>query len=144
MSDISRRSVLIGGAGGLGAAAILRGTSAAAVEPLLTHTAQRAHFTTGTTLDQMATKVTASGYSRLYGGPGNPLVVHENLAKAKPGRDDTRTGVASFVQFTDVHIIDAQSPMRFEFLGNINGSAFRPHESMGTHGGAQLVSRVNS
>ncbi|HNN47826.1 MAG TPA: TIGR03767 family metallophosphoesterase, partial [Marmoricola sp.] len=144
MSDISRRSVLIGGVGGLGTAAILRGTSAAAVEPLLTVTAQRAHFTAGTTLDQMATKSAANGYARLIGGPGNPLAVHENLAKAKPGRDDTRVGLASFVQFTDMHIIDAQSPMRFEFLVGINESAYRPQENMGTHGGAQLVARVNS
>jgi len=144
MSDISRRSVLLGGVGGLGAAAILRGTSAAAVEPLLTLSAQRAHFTAGTTLEQMATKSAATGYARLIGGPGNPLAVHENLAKAKPGRDDTRTGLASFVQFTDVHIIDAQSPMRFEFLVGMNESACRPQESMGTHGGAQLVRRVNA
>lgn len=144
MSDLSRRSVLLGGVGGLGAAAVLKGTSAAAVETLLTQTAQRAHFTAGTTLDQMATKSAASGYAQLIGGPGNPLAVHENLAKGKTGRDDTRTGLASFVQFTDVHIIDAQSPMRFEFLGSMNESAFRPQESMGTHGGAQLVRRVNS
>ena len=66
-----------------------------------------------------------------------------DLAEPRPSRDDTRTGLASIVQFTDLHVVDAQSPVRFEWLSTVNGSAFRPQEPLGSHGGAQLVKRIN-
>ena len=50
---------------------------------------------------------------------------------------------ASFVQFTDLHLLDAQSPARVEFLHPFIGSAHRPHETLSTHGATALVKRVN-
>lgn len=134
----SRRSILLGGVAGLGSAAIA--TPAATAAPA--H--GRAVATAGTTLEQVAVKERAEGYSRLTAGEGYELVVREDLQAAKPGRDDTRTARASFVQVTDLHMIDAQSPVRFEWLHPVNGSAFRPQEALGSHGAASLVSRINA
>ena len=47
------------------------------------------------------------------------------------------------MQFTDLHMVDAQSPVRFEWLHDVTGSAFRPQEALGTQGAAQLVRRIN-
>lgn len=139
MVQFSRRSVLKGASGSLVAASL----AAAATDRQVAYAASRAVATKGTTLANVAMPTTTSGYSRLTAGPGWPLVVREDLETAKPRRDDTRAPRASVVQFTDLHMIDAQSPVRFEWLSTVNGSAFRPQESLGTHGGAQLVKRVN-
>ncbi|AKU18095.1 TIGR03767 family metallophosphoesterase [Luteipulveratus mongoliensis] len=145
MPPISRRSFLLAGAGALGAAALScgRGSSAYALDRALTLGAGRAVSSAGTTLEQAASPAGASGYRRLTAGPGYPLTVREDLATGKTGRDDRRTAKASIVQFTDLHVVDAQSPMRFEYLHQVAGSAFRPHEALGTQGAAQLVKRVN-
>lgn len=142
MTSIRRRTILLGGAAGIGSAALVRTDSAHA--QALRSTANRALFTRGTTLEQAAAPRSTSGYTRLTAGPGYALAVREELCPAKTGRDNTRTGKASIVQFTDLHMIDAQSPVRFEWLHDVTGSAFRPHEALGTQGGAQLVRRINS
>ncbi|MFD1047965.1 hypothetical protein ACFQ1S_21720, partial [Kibdelosporangium lantanae] len=59
------------------------------------------------------------------------------------GRDDRRTALTSFVQFTDLHLVDAQSPARVEYVHPFIGSAHRPHETLSTQGAAALVKRVN-
>ena len=138
MTDITRRSLLKGTSGSLAAAALV----GAAAEPNA-YAASRAVNIKGTTLEQAATPVSAGGYTRLTAGPAYPMTVRTELAAPKSGRDNTRQALASFVQFTDLHMIDAQSPVRFEFLTKVNGSAFRPQEALGTQGGAQLVKRVN-
>ncbi|WP_236796643.1 TIGR03767 family metallophosphoesterase [Amycolatopsis sp. GM8] len=107
----------------------------------------RAVRTTGTTLDTVATPVTTgtAAYTRLAAGPGWPLVVREELVAGKSGRDDRRTALTAFVQFTDLHITDAESPARFEYLHPfIGASAHRPHETLGPVATAALVKRVNS
>ncbi|TVT57859.1 TIGR03767 family metallophosphoesterase [Amycolatopsis rhizosphaerae] len=107
--------------------------------------AKRAVRTTGTTLASAAIPVTlGSAYTRLTAGPGWPLVVREDLVAGRAGRDDRRTGLASFVQFTDLHITDTESPARFEYLHDLIGSAHRPQETLGTAATAALVGRVNS
>jgi len=147
---IGRRPLLLGGlAGGLGAAVpgIIggagRGSAAYALDRALKLTASRAVSVAGTTLEQTASPAGASGYRRLTAGPGYALVVRDELASGKSGRDDRRTALASVVQFTDLHMVDAQSPVRFEFLHEITGSAFRPHEALGTQGAVSLVRRIN-
>lgn len=107
--------------------------------------ARRAVHPDGTTLRTAATGPPGPGYRRLRAGPGWPLVVRDELAAADPGRDDRRTPVSSFVQFTDLHLVDAQSPERFEYLHPLLGSgAFRPHEALGAVAASRLVQRVNS
>ncbi len=99
--------------------------------------------TAGTTLERAATPAGLSGYRRLTGGPGFPLQVRADLAQSDSRRDTTRVPLASVVQVTDLHIMDAQSPMRFEYLIDIDPVAFRPHEALGTQAAAQLVKRIN-
>ncbi|KGN34289.1 metallophosphoesterase [Knoellia sinensis KCTC 19936] len=145
MSSINRRSLLLAGAGGLGTIALScgQGTSAFARDRALRLGAQRAVSIAGTTLEQAASPAGASGYRRLQAGPGYPLTVRSDLAAGTGDRDDRRTPLASIVHFTDLHMVDAQSPLRFEFLHDVAPSAFRPQEALGTQGAAQLVKRVN-
>ncbi|QTS02242.1 TIGR03767 family metallophosphoesterase [Rhodococcus qingshengii] len=98
----------------------------------------------GTTLESVSTPVSSSGYTKLTAGPGWANIVRSELAEPKSGREDRRTALASLVQLTDVHIVDAQSPMRFEYVHQITGSAFRPQETLTAHGLISLVRRVNS
>ncbi|ANZ37740.1 hypothetical protein BBK82_18435 [Lentzea guizhouensis] len=101
--------------------------------------------TAGTTLETTATPVGASGYRRLTAGPGWPTVIRADLVAAKPNREARRQALASFVQFSDMHICDAQSPLRFEYLHPIMGSsAHRPQETLTAQGSTALVKRVNA
>jgi metallophosphoesterase (TIGR03767 family) len=74
----------------------------------------------GTTLDTTvlrSTTVRAGGYRLLVSGPGEPHLVRTDLgAAAASTRAKRRVGLASFVQLTDIHLVDAQSPARVEFL----------------------------
>ncbi|MFE9579968.1 TIGR03767 family metallophosphoesterase [Nocardia sp. NPDC006044] len=98
----------------------------------------------GTTLDAVATPLGDHGYQRLGPGPGWPTIIRSDLAEPLPSREDRRVPLASVVQLTDVHIIDAQSPARFEYLHPINGSAFRPQETLTVQGLIALVHRINA
>lgn len=78
------------------------------------------------------------GYRVLASGPGEPRLVRDELAKARPGREGRRRTLVNFVHLTDQHIIDVQSPTRVEYLDRYNdghcadmpfSSAHRPHEA---------------
>ncbi|WP_433265544.1 TIGR03767 family metallophosphoesterase [Actinosynnema sp. CS-041913] len=100
---------------------------------------------TGTTLDRAAMPVGATGYRRLAAGPGWPLVVRGDIAVPDAGRVDRRRALACFVQFTDMHMVDAQSPARFEYTHPLLGAgAFRAHETLAQHTSAALVRKVNA
>ncbi|MGW0601491.1 TIGR03767 family metallophosphoesterase [Streptomyces sp. NPDC002776] len=103
-----------------------------------------APYTRGTTLASVAAPRGTSGYRRLAGGRGWPRVVRGELAAPKSGRADRRTTLAAFVQLTDLHIIDAQHPMRLEFLRSTDVHAWRPQEALTVHGAVSLVERVNA
>ncbi|GAA1908260.1 TIGR03767 family metallophosphoesterase [Williamsia serinedens] len=130
---------------GIGAAAAYLGTKLspfAWAEPAVSRAASIA----GTTLDVVGVPA-ATGpkqYRKLVAGAGWPLIVRSELAAPKAGRDDRRVGLASVVQTTDIHIVDAESPVRAEFIHLQNGSAFRPHEKLGPHGAITLVERINA
>jgi metallophosphoesterase (TIGR03767 family) len=143
VAHVTRRSVLLTGAGGLALLAFGAASPARATDRVLALGEARAHSIAGTTLEQSAHPVGPSGYRRLAAGPGFPLVAREELASAGIRRDQIREALASIVQITDLHIMDAQSPMRFEYLIDIDPIAFRPHEAMGTQAAAQLVARIN-
>ncbi|MFJ6135078.1 TIGR03767 family metallophosphoesterase [Kitasatospora sp. NPDC092286] len=121
-----------------------RFASAVERDRALAATAARAVQVKGTTLDQVATPVGSAAYKRLTAGPGRPLVVRGDVAAPGAGRDDRRTGLASFVQFTDLHLVDTESPVRFEYLARFNDSAHRPQETLNARGVSALVERVNS
>ncbi|MBC2900986.1 TIGR03767 family metallophosphoesterase [Streptomyces cupreus] len=103
-----------------------------------------APYTRGTTLASVSAPRGTSGFRRLVRGPGWERVVRSELAAAKSGRADRRTTLAAFVQLTDMHIIDAQHPMRLEFLRSTDVHAWRPHEALTVHGAVSLVERVNA
>lgn len=144
MDPMNRRGFLSVFASGLAAVTLYGPASAARSEKALTESGKRAFTGAGTTLETVATPVGSAGYRELTAGPGWPLVVRDELTGAIGGRDERRTGLASFVQFTDLHLTDAQSPMRFEYLHPITGSAHRPHETLTIQGCASLIRRVNS
>ena len=94
----------------------------------------------------------AGGYSRLVAGPGEPHVVREDLGtKAQAGRAGRRTSLVSFAQLTDIHLVDAQSPARVEYLDRYNdgptsslvfAAAYRPHEMLTTQVADRIVAAV--
>lgn len=98
----------------------------------------------GTTLENVATPSGSGGYREVADGPGWKRVVRENLALAKSGREDRRGTLAAFVQFTDLHLVDVQHPLRYEYVRPQTGSAWRPQEALSVAGAVSLVERVNS
>ncbi|MFF0157666.1 TIGR03767 family metallophosphoesterase [Streptomyces sp. NPDC005263] len=103
-----------------------------------------APYTRGTTLASVAAPRTSSGYRRLGDGPGWSRKVRSELAAPKSGRTARRTALASFVQITDLHLIDVQHPMRLEYLRSTDAHAWRPHEALTVPGAISLVERINA
>lgn len=97
----------------------------------------------GTTLAAVAAPRGTSGYRRLGDGPAWDRVVRGDLAAAKSGREGRRTPLAAFVQFTDLHLVDVQHPLRYEYLRAQTASAWRPQEALSVAGAVALVERVN-
>lgn len=139
--SVSRRSFLRTTAATAGAVAI-GGSFAGHVHANPSATAN----TAGTTLAEVAApgRARKGGYRALVAGRGWPLFVRQELATAASGRETKRTAVASFVQLTDIHVTDVQSPARFEYVHQIQSEAFRPQEALGTQGAVALVERVNA
>ncbi|MFD3575070.1 TIGR03767 family metallophosphoesterase [Streptomyces sp. NPDC058644] len=98
----------------------------------------------GTTLGAVATPRGTSGYRRLGDGPAWNRVVRGDLAAPKNGREGRRTPLAAFVQFTDLHLVDVQHPLRYEYLRAQTASAWRPQEALSVAGAVALVERVNA
>lgn len=98
----------------------------------------------GTTLESTIVPVHSKGYRRLTTGPAQPIALRTELARADEKRAVRRTGLASVVQMTDLHIADVQNPLRFEYLDRRCRTGHRPQELLGTHGATALVRRVNS
>jgi metallophosphoesterase (TIGR03767 family) len=95
-----------------------------------------------------------AGYHRLTEGPGWPTVLRTMPgAQAASGREDRRVALAALVHLTDVHVVDAQSPARVEFLDRYAdqptnqipfNAAQRAHETLTAHVSEAMVRRVNS
>ncbi|MDT3397186.1 TIGR03767 family metallophosphoesterase, partial [Streptomyces sp. B1866] len=98
----------------------------------------------GTTLRSVAAPRGSTGYRRLADGPGWARTVRTELAPAHAGRDARRTVLASFAQFTDLHLVDVQHPLRFEYLRAQAASAWRPQEALSVVGVVSLIERVNA
>ncbi len=140
-----------------GAAALTAAAAVGGVRPFPRRTARAATgpiAPQGTTLDATVVRgaaLNAQGYVRLASGPAEPHVVRGDLAAAKPGRADTRHALLAFAHLTDIHVIDAQSPARVEFLDRYNdgpgeplifGSAYRPQEVLTTQLADAIVGAV--
>jgi metallophosphoesterase (TIGR03767 family) len=155
--DISRRSLLraaavssaLVGAGGLDA--FPARTAVAATGPVAPH---------GTTLEQILLhepRLTSKhGYARVIVLGGESHHVRTDLGtKAHPGREARRHALVAFAQLTDVHVVDAQSPGRVEFLdrysdqqnsspGNLFTAAYRPQEMLTAQVADAMVRRINA
>lgn len=145
MASLNRRGFLTASAGlgfALGLPALP--VSAATHDELIRQTLDRITDPEGTTFAQVASPV-GDGYKLLTAGPGWPLEVREDLVQAQSGRDERREPLGAFVQFTDLHVLDVQSPVRFEYTHPVLGSsAHRPQEALAMVGASALVKRVNS
>jgi metallophosphoesterase (TIGR03767 family) len=98
-----------------------------------------------TTLDATARVGGPSGgYRRIVQGPGWPVVVRSELAAASAGRADRRTPLACFVQFTDLHVADVQSPLRTEYERAWSPGSWRVQEALTVTGAVALVEQVNA
>ncbi|MEV5505126.1 TIGR03767 family metallophosphoesterase [Streptomyces orinoci] len=119
------------------------GTHPAAGAPETGTLAEAAPSGAGTTLASVAAPRGSGGYRRLGEGPGWPRRVRTELSAARATRDRRRTTLASFVQFTDLHLTDVQHPLRYEFFRSGGPGAWRPHEALTLPGVVSLIERVN-
>ncbi|MEU5884504.1 TIGR03767 family metallophosphoesterase [Spirillospora sp. NPDC047279] len=151
--EISRRRVLKSAALGAGIASAgvtafpARPASAAAAPALRGPVA-------GTTLERtlLLGAAGAGGYRKVVAGPGEPHVLRRDLGGiAKATRAAARRGLVAFGHLTDVHVIDAQSPARVEFLDRFKDAlsilpvegAWRPQEILTTQVAEAMVRQLN-
>jgi metallophosphoesterase (TIGR03767 family) len=78
-------------------------------------------------------------------GAGEGWLVRSDLgAKAKSGRAGRRRPLVAFVQVSDVHIIDSESPMRVENADSFSSSAYPPPEFLTLHVAESMVQGINA
>ncbi len=137
MPSMSRRTFLRATAVVTAATALPMG--AAATASARARTLATALVPEGTTLAVALGLADGTGYRRVTELPGWPLAVRDDLAAPRSGREARRTPLATIVHLTDVHVIDAQSPARVEFLDRYAdqpaqaipfASAWRPQETL--------------
>jgi metallophosphoesterase (TIGR03767 family) len=106
---------------------------------------------TGTTLDRTIVRTApgTGGYVKLKAGPGEPHIFRGDVAGlSAPLPVVQRAILATFAQLTDVHTMDVQSPLRFEFLDKYGDvipdlrSAYRPQELLSAQVGDAMVQQL--
>lgn len=152
MKPVTRRAFI----GGSGAAALLGWElrlAPHAFRRALAETLATVIDPTGTTLESSILPTGPGPYRRLTQAPGWPIVVREDLAAAQAGRADRRLALASIVHLTDIHIIDAQSTSRVEFLdryadqpggASFLSSAYRSQEALTCQVTESMVQKINA
>jgi metallophosphoesterase (TIGR03767 family) len=96
------------------------------------------------------------GYRPIVAGAGEPYLRRLDLMPAPPAAPARRTPLLAFVHITDIHVVDAQSPARVEYLdrysdpdslfsgfNRISGS-YRPQEMLSVQVGDAAVRAVNT
>src|SRR3954471_711118 len=145
---ITRRQLL-----GMGVA----GGAVLAADALITAPAEAApaperpwhHRPQGTTLERTLLRGSPGfgGYRKIVAGPGEPHLVRDDLLSSPAGRSHRggRRALLAMGQLTDMHILDAQSPARVEFLDRYDDptspfaaflpfeGAYRAHEMLSPH-----------
>lgn len=98
----------------------------------------------------------AGGYASVELAAGEPHLVRDDLIPAKPARVDSRVPVTAFAHLTDVHLVDAQSPMRLEYVDRLEDkyspsdptigllqSSYRAHEMLTLQTADAMVQAIN-
>jgi hypothetical protein len=98
----------------------------------------------------------AGGYRPIVVGPGEPYLRRLDLVPAPPAAAPNRRPVLALVHLTDLHVVDAQSPARVEYLdrycdpgslfsgfNRVSGS-YRPQEMLSVQVGDAVVRAVNA
>jgi len=91
---------------------------------------------------------TNGNYRTLVARSGEPHVPRADLLGAAPAgaRATSRRSLLYLAHVTDVHVMDAQSPARFEPMvaqdHELWGGAFRPQDTLTTHVAAAMVSSI--
>lgn len=143
MRELSRRHFLEGVLGATGAVALT------GIDPSRAVALPRPS-TAGTTLDHTILRgpAGAGGYVSLISGPGEPHLFRGDLAGVGSHEAGGRRVLTCFTQLTDVHVVDTQSPARFEyfdrygaFVGDFK-SAYRPQEIMSTQVGDAMIAQL--
>jgi metallophosphoesterase (TIGR03767 family) len=91
------------------------------------------------------------GYASLAQRGGESHLVRTDLGiAASASREDNRRAMVAFAHLTDVHVVDAQSPMRAEFLDRFRDvgtghtrDGYRPHEMLSAQVADAMVRAVN-
>src|SRR5215469_1561551 len=105
----------------------------------------------GTTLNRVIIRgaAGAGGYTPLISGAGEPFLRRTDLGGLPAGGASTRV-LACFGQLTDIHVMDVQSPARFEFADRYGGvpglsdltSAYRPQELLSLQVGDSMIAQL--
>ncbi len=150
--ELTRRNLLR-------SAAVVSG--AAALSPVLGSLSQAAVASSGaagTTLARTFTRGTpnAKGYAKVIEAAGEAHTVRTDLGiAAAADREACRTSLLAFAQFSDVHVVDHQSPGRVEWLDRFEdpnalglnpgllSSSYRPHEMLTAQVMDAMVRAVN-
>lgn len=139
--DLTRRA-LFRSAAVLGGAAALGGSGLAAEAVAGTSAGSLSHTTAQFTIAKG--KANGKGWRPLVkAAPEAHLVRTGAGAPAKKGRDKRRTPVLVFAQLSDVHVVDAQSPVRLESGDGVSSSAYRPQEILTAHIAESMVRQLN-
>lgn len=137
-------------------------TGAAALSPVLGSLSEAAIASSagaaGTTLARTFKRGTpnAKGYAKIVEAAGEPHTVRTDLGiAANPEREDCRRPLLAFAQFSDVHVVDHQSPGRVEWLDRFEdpnalgvnpgllSSSHRPQEMLSAQVMDAMVRAVN-
>ncbi|PZS33409.1 MAG: TIGR03767 family metallophosphoesterase [Pseudonocardiales bacterium] len=148
----------VAAAGVAAAGALLNAEPAAANAPNLAPTpvwpAHPAGSTLARTLQHGPPGV--KGYRKVVAGPGEPSLLRGDLLGGATRGSGSRTPVVALGQLTDMHIVDAQSPARVEFIDRLNDpdspgsgslpfeSAYRPQEMLTAHVAEAMVRALNA
>ena len=139
---LTRRD-LFRSAAALGGAAAVAGLGGLAAEAVAGTTTRGR-----TTVDRVLVKGKpgAGGWRPVVARAGEPHVVRTALGTAaQEGREARREALLAFVQLSDVHVVDAQSPMRLETADSDGAfaGAYRPQEILTAHIAESMVREIN-
>lgn len=141
--QISRRDLLRSSAAVAGSATVLGGVGGLS-DAAVAGTATVARATTRNVVLGKG-EPGPGGWRPVVELPGESYVVRTGLGgSAKRGRSRRRRPLLAFAQLSDVHIVDAQSPIRVEYGEKVSSSAYRPQEILSGHVADAMVREINA